>query len=160
MKTTLLRKPRFKSIWIEIIVALLLCLWIYTGINKLMDYSNFQTQLGRSPFIQHIAGFIAITLPAGELLLAIMLIFKKTRKLGLYLSFGLMLLFTGYIWIMLHYAYDLPCSCGGVLAKLSWNDHLIFNAAYTLLAVTGILLEESISGQAPAYKNVNLAPQA
>lgn len=133
---------KISKISIEIIAALLIVLWIYTGLNKMMDYSTFKTQLGRSPFIQSLAGFIAITLPAGEMVLAGLLIFKKTRKSGLYLSFGLMFLFTGYIWLMLNYAYDLPCSCGGVLAKLSWGDHLIFNSGFTILSITGIILSE------------------
>ncbi len=135
-------KLRFSTIVIELIVAALVILWIYTSISKFYDYENFKTQLGRSPFLDGMSGFIAITLPAGELLLALFLVFRKTRKLGLYLSFALMLLFTGYIYIMLYYSYDLPCSCGGVLAKMSWNDHLYFNAGYTLLSLIGIILLE------------------
>lgn len=142
MGTSISWKTRSHRVAVELIVALLVILWIYTGINKLMDYNTFHTQLGRSPFIQSMAGFISYTLPTGELILAGLLIFKRTRKLGLYLSFALMLLFTGYIWIMLHYAYDLPCSCGGVLAKLSWSDHLFFNSGFTILALVGILMIE------------------
>lgn len=132
---------RRNNIIIEIIVSLLIILFIYTGINKIMDYSNFKFQLGRSPFIQPMANVIAMILPAGELLLAVFLVFKQTRLLGLYLSFTLMALFTGYIWIMLLYAYDLPCSCGGVLASLTWENHLIFNSVFTVLALIGIILE-------------------
>ena len=85
--------------------------------------------------------FIAATLPAGELLVAASLLFKRTRLTGLYASFFLMALFTGYIFMMLHFSYDLPCSCGGVLAKMSWQDHLLFNSAFTLLAGIAVILE-------------------
>jgi uncharacterized membrane protein YphA (DoxX/SURF4 family) len=132
-----------KRITIEIICSLLLILWIYTGLNKMMDYETFKFQLGRSPFIQPMAGFIAATLPAGELLIALALVIKKTRLIGLYTSFALMLLFTGYIYAMLHYSYYVPCSCGGVLAALSWENHLIFNGCFTILALVGIVLESS-----------------
>ncbi|MET7000176.1 MauE/DoxX family redox-associated membrane protein [Chitinophaga defluvii] len=132
---------RFRKISLEIIVALLIILFIYTGLNKMLDYTNFKFQLGRSPFIQSMSGFIAATLPAGEILVATLLVFKPTRMLGLYASFILMALFTGYIWLMLHYAYDLPCSCGGVLAVLSWKDHLIFNGVFTIISLIGILLQ-------------------
>ncbi|MRG49028.1 hypothetical protein GFS24_28220 [Chitinophaga sp. SYP-B3965] len=148
------------KIIIELIVALLIVLWIYTGLNKMLDYATFKTQLGRSPFIQPLAGFIAITLPTGELLLSGLLIFKKTRKLALYLSFGLMLLFTGYIWIMLNYAYDLPCSCGGVLAKLSWNDHLIFNSGFTILSLLGIILIEKLPKSSVTINTLKTNPQS
>lgn len=133
-----------KTTIVEIISSLLIILFIYTGLNKMMDYNNFKVQMGRSPFIQNMAGFISLTLPAGELLLAATLIFKRTRLIGLYASFFLMALFTGYIWIMLHYAYDLPCSCGGVLAALSWHDHLIFNSVFTLLAMFGVILQSGL----------------
>jgi hypothetical protein len=89
-------------------------------------------------------GFIAATLPAGELAIALALVIKRVRLIGLYASYFLMLLFTGYIWIMLHYSYDLPCSCGGILAALSWKDHLIFNSVFTALALIGVILQRSI----------------
>lgn len=135
-------RTRFSNIFLEIIVAALVILWIYTSISKLYDYENFRTQLGRSPFLENISTFTANVLPVGELLLALLLIIRKTRVLGLYLSFGLMLMFTGYIYIMLYYSYDLPCSCGGVLAQMSWDNHLYFNIGYTLLALIGILIIE------------------
>jgi hypothetical protein len=130
-----------RNIAIEIISSLLIILFIYTGLNKMMDYSSFKFTLGRSPFIQHMNGLIAAVLPTGELLIALALVIKRTRLIGLYASYFLMVLFTGYIWIMLQYAYDLPCSCGGVLAQLSWKDHLMFNSAFTLLALIGVLLQ-------------------
>jgi len=136
---------RLRKIILEVIISLLIILFIYTGLNKMLDYSNFKFQLGRSPFIQPLAGFIAATLPAGEILVALLLVFKRSRMLALYLSFTLMALFTGYIWLMLHYAYDLPCSCGGVLAVLTWKDHLIFNSAFTILALIGIALQSKIT---------------
>ncbi|TXJ24867.1 MAG: hypothetical protein E6Q24_15070 [Chitinophagaceae bacterium] len=131
-------KRRF---FIVIICSLLAFLFVYTGLNKMLDYSEFRFQLGRSPFIQPIAGLVAATLPAFELLVALALIFSATRLWGLYASFFLMLLFTGYIWTMLKYSYYVPCSCGGVLAALDWNDHLIFNGAFTLLSLVGIILQ-------------------
>jgi methylamine utilization protein MauE len=141
-----------KKIAIEIISSLLIILFIYTGLNKMMDYSSFKFTLGRSPFIQHLNGPIAVLLPAGELLTALVLVIKRTRLIGLYASYFLMVLFTGYIWIMLHYAYDLPCSCGGVLAQLSWKDHLIFNMAFTLLALVGVLLQSSVGSAVVSNK--------
>ena len=105
-----------------------------------MEYDDFKLQMERSPFIGNMAGLIAATLPSGELLIALALILKKYRLLGLYLSLFLMALFTGYIWLMLQYAPDLPCTCGGILTRMSWQDHLVFNGAATLFAIAGIFL--------------------
>jgi TRAP-type C4-dicarboxylate transport system permease small subunit len=140
-----MKVQHLSHIVVQVICALLIALFIYTGINKLSDYSNFKIELGRSPFIQSLNGFIASTLPAGELLIACLLLIKRTRLPGLYLSYILLALFTGYIALMLRYAYDLPCSCGGIMASLSWNGHLLVNALFTGLTITGILLESKHS---------------
>ncbi len=133
-----------KATIVEIICSLLIILFIYTGLNKMLDYDTFQFQLGRSPFVQHMNKLIAATLPAGELLIAAALIWKRTRLIGLYISFFLMALFTGYIYAMMHYSYYMPCSCGGILAAMSWNDHLIFNSIFTVLALIGIILQSQL----------------
>lgn len=129
------------KIVLETIIALLVILWIYTGTLKLLDHEQTRFQMGRSPFIQPIAGFTSWAIPVGELIIAILLVFKSTRMIGLFASFFLMLLFTGYIYAMLHYSYYIPCSCGGVLGLLSWEAHLVFNIIYSTLAMIGILLQ-------------------
>jgi uncharacterized membrane protein YphA (DoxX/SURF4 family) len=132
---------------VEIICALLIILFIYTGLNKMIDIDKFKFEMGRSPFIQNINEFIAYTVPTGEMLLALLLIIKRTRLLGLYLSFALMALFTGYIWLMLNYSYDLPCSCGGILEKMSWKDHLFFNVGFTILSLIGITIQTKVKSK-------------
>lgn len=126
---------------VEIISSLLILLFIYTGLSKMLDYSEFRLQLGKSPFITHFASLVAWTLPAFEILVALALFFKKSRLVGLYASLFLMTMFTAYIYAMLNYSYDLPCSCGGIISKMTWGQHLWFNVGYTVLAVAGTFLE-------------------
>jgi uncharacterized membrane protein YphA (DoxX/SURF4 family) len=140
-----MRKISFYKISLEIILILLVILWIYTGLTKMINYADTRFQMGRSPFIKPMAGFVAATLPAFEIIVAGLLVFKRTRLLGLYASFFLMLLFTGYIYAMLHYSYYVPCSCGGVLAILTWNQHLLFNTIYTLFALFGVILQTTLA---------------
>jgi uncharacterized membrane protein YphA (DoxX/SURF4 family) len=140
----IVRAFKRKSTYVELICTLLVILFIYTGLNKLLDYSNFKAQLEQSPFIKDFSGIIALTLPAGEILLSLALLINRIRLLGLYLSFFLMFLFTGYIYAMLEYSYYLPCSCGGVLAAMSWEQHLVFNAFFTALALAGTILQSKI----------------
>src|SRR5688500_18099314 len=99
---------------VEIISSLLVLLFAYAAISKRLTYSTFVDQLNRSPFLQYISNFTSVAIPTGELLISVALLFPKIRLLGLYASFALMLLFTSYIYIMLHYSYYIPCSCGGV----------------------------------------------
>jgi len=146
-----------RNLVIEIISSLLILLFVYTGVSKLLDFSNFHLQLSKSPFITAFADPVAWTIPAGELLVALALIFKRTRLLGLYASLFLMTMFTAYIYAMLHYSYDLPCSCGGIISKMSWTQHLWFNAGFVILCISGILLQSSRQNL-PEVKSEELPP--
>jgi hypothetical protein len=131
----------FRKPLIEIICALLIFLFIYTGISKLLDYHTFKRQLGQSPFITFYAPLLAWALPLGEIIIAGMLSFNRTRLAGLYLSFFLLCLFTFYLAAMLQLSYYIPCSCGGILQALSWQAHIILNIVFILLTAAGTLLQ-------------------
>jgi hypothetical protein len=143
-------KTRAFNITIEAITALLLLLWIYTGLTKLIHFDKFSFEAGRSPFLQHIAPLVAITVPVTELIISILLVIKRTRVIGLYASLFLITLFTGYVYIMLRYAYDLPCSCGGIIELLTWEQHLIVNFMITLLTAIAIILQTVVNKQSIA----------
>jgi len=130
-----------KNTIVDIISALLLFLFVYAALSKLLDFDKFKYQLSQSPFITNISWLVVWAIPLGEILISILLITKRTRLTGLYLSFFLMLLFTGYIFIMLRYSAYLPCSCGGVLSNMSWKQHFVFNLAFTGLSLLGIMIQ-------------------
>src|ERR1700712_4227739 len=134
---------RVRKIIVEIVAFLLIVLFTYTATSKLFGYSNFKFQLTRSPFITGIAGTIAWLLPMSEIIIACMLCINRLRQTGLYASFFMMLVFTGYIYAMLHFSPFLPCSCGGVLAAMSWQQHFYFNIFFIILALTGIVAFET-----------------
>src|SRR5690606_2794845 len=126
------------------ICLLLITLWIYTSINKLMEYEQSQSQLAAQAMIGEYAGLLVWLLPALEILAAVLLVVRLTRKAGMLLSFLLMLLFTGYVGLVVAGLWEnIPCSCGGVLNQLGWKEHLVFNLFFTLLAGMGIYLMKS-----------------
>jgi uncharacterized membrane protein YphA (DoxX/SURF4 family) len=135
-----------RKVIVEIISVLFIILWVSAALSKLTDLASFKFQLGRSPFIQHIGTFTAITIPIAEIVIALLLVFNGTKLGGLYASFFLMLLFTGYIYMMLYQSYFIPCSCGGILKLFGldedWQKHFEFNIAATIIAAAGILLYE------------------
>jgi hypothetical protein len=132
-----------KNTIVEVISGLLVFLFIYAALSKLLDFSRFKYQISQSPFITNISWLVIWTIPLGEIMISICLIIKRTRLAGLYLSFFLMLLFTGYIFIMLRYSSYLPCSCGGVLSIMSWKQHFIFNLLFTGLSLAAIIMQNS-----------------
>lgn len=132
---------KLRTILVEIIATLLISLFVYTGVSKLADYSTFSLQLSKSPFISPLVKLVAWEIPTIELIAAFLLAIKNTKLLGLYISLFLMTLFTAYIYAMLHYSYYIPCSCGGILSAMNWDQHLVFNAVFTIICIAGILLE-------------------
>lgn len=125
----------------SIVALLFVVLFLYTGISKLMDYAVFKEQIATSPILAPIASFTAWALPLTEFAVAVLLFIPAWRLWGLYASFVLMFLFTGYIVAILNFSKELPCSCGGVLAEMSWDQHLVFNIVFTVLALVAALLE-------------------
>jgi len=146
-----------RNLIIEIISSLLILLFVYTAFSKLLDFTTFKVQLSKSPFINPFASTVAWALPLVEILVAVALTIKRTRLLGLYASLFLMTMFTAYIYTMLHYSYYIPCSCGGVISKLSWTQHLWFNSVFVLLSISGILLQVT-SDHHPEAKEEKLPP--
>ena len=129
---------------IQIICLLLITLWIYTALSKLMDVTLFKAQLSRQTLISEYAALFVWFLPALEIAAALLLMFTITRKLGMLLSFSLMSLFTIYVGLAVFgYLENVPCSCGGFLNRLGWRDHLWFNLFFTFLAAAGIYLLRS-----------------
>jgi uncharacterized membrane protein YphA (DoxX/SURF4 family) len=141
---------------IEIILVLNIILFLYTGISKIMDYSEFKEQLADSPMLGFASTPVAILLPWLEFAVALMLIIPKWRLKGLYATLGLMILFTAYIIGLFSVNKELPCSCGGIIALLSWKQHIIFNSVFILLNALAIRLQKrEKKEQAKAWSNMN-----
>lgn len=137
MKT---RQTNFREMVIQTICALLVILFVYAASSKLMDFTKFRVELGKSPLLTAFAGIIAWIIPAIELVIATLLCIPRSRLAGLYASFTLMCLFTLYIGYILRFSPYVPCSCGGVLQNMSWNTHLVFNSCFVVLAALGVLI--------------------
>lgn len=131
-------RPTLKTSFIVITTYLFILLFVYAAVSKLLDYENFKVQLGQSPMLGSYATFFVWSVPIIELLIAFALSFKFLRRIGLMAAYMLMLMFTAYIYIILHYSSFVPCSCGGVLEKMSWKEHLIFNAVFIVFALLSI----------------------
>jgi uncharacterized membrane protein YphA (DoxX/SURF4 family) len=129
-----------KEIAIDIISALFVLLFLYASLTKLLDYQKFTVQLGQSPMLTSIAGFVAWFIPVVELVIAVGLIFTRTRLIALHASLFLMVMFSGYIIAITQFSFYVPCSCGGILNSLGWVEHFIFNMVFVVLATVAILL--------------------
>ncbi|WP_316838134.1 MauE/DoxX family redox-associated membrane protein [Pedobacter nutrimenti] len=129
-----------KTVIVEVISALFILLFIYASLSKVLDFEKFMVELGKSPILSSLADLMAITVPALELIITGLLFIKRSQMIALYSSFCLMVMFTAYIVGILNFSPYVPCSCGGLLQYMSWNQHLVFNVIFVLLAGIAILI--------------------
>lgn len=126
--------------WItELIIFLLTALFCYTALYKLRDYNQFIWQVNNQPFDNRITSILAPALPAAELALIILLLWPRTRMIGLIGATVLLTMFTIYTALVTFHFYDrVPCVCATAFEHFSWPAHLLSNVIFLALAVTGI----------------------
>ena len=127
-------KYRNSKVFVPISRFLLILLFTYTGISKLSGHAQFAAQLSLQPDLAPVSLFLSWMLPVAELLTVLFLLFEQTELLGFLSSAFLMTAFTIYVGGMLLFQSALPCSCGGVIAQMTWKEHLIFNFFFTGLS--------------------------
>jgi len=135
---------------IKTISMLLILLWVYAAVSKLIVFNVFAYQLAKQPLPSWSIPILQWFIPAVELLAVALLSFPKSLKLGFLLSFLLLLAFTLYVGFGLARVYSkIPCSCGGILNGAGWGEHLIFNIGFTILAFIGWLLIRKNKARTP-----------
>lgn len=119
---------------------LLVLLWLHSGGSKLADFKEYEKSMYLQTPLRLIVDPLIWVLPPLEALLAVMLIIPRTRLLGFYSSFVLLLSFTFYIGLILADVFPRePCSCGGIIRQFNWRQHFVFNLFFLTVSVTGIL---------------------
>lgn len=129
-----------KNYAVTIAVFLLCLLFMYAGLVKALDYNLFVTDMSKSPLlVKYNKELLGPAVLGMEFLIVVLLSFRPTRLAGLYLSFFVMAVFTLYLGVLYFFFTNIPCSCGGILGKMSYPVHITFNGIFTLIAGTGVL---------------------
>ena len=141
---------RNRKMWdIEVLsfisAVLLIVLFGYTAVAKLLDYEKFvfQMRLSPAPMVAWAAPVLGWFVPLIEIVIVAALCFERWRVAGLHASLFLLLIFEVYIVTMLLSGSKLPCTCGGIVSKMSWTQHLWFNLAFMLVAAAPVVLKKS-----------------
>ena len=126
--------------------VLLIVLFGYTALMKLWEHDKFvfQMRLSPTPLMGWAAPVLSWLVPIIELLIVTALLFDRCRVAGLYASLVLLAVFEIYITMMLLSGSKLPCTCGGIISRMSWTRHLWFNAACMLIAGVPIILKKHL----------------
>ncbi|MXV49938.1 hypothetical protein GS399_03065 [Pedobacter sp. HMF7647] len=132
-----------RIVWQDATVALLILLWVYAAGSKLLNYEYSRQQMMNQVFSANMAKLLTWMVPVSELFTAALLLFTSTRYYGLLASLSLLLAFTAYITLIkLNTFGRIPCSCGGVIAKLNWQQHLAFNIIFLLLTALSLFTNQ------------------
>jgi hypothetical protein len=137
---SLRQTQKWKEITFDAVSYLYVLLFVYTASSKIITYGAFYEVMGQLPVIGKYHYFFAPLIPASEILISILLIVPASRKAGLLASVFLMIGFTMYLGLMIASDVSLPCSCGGVIAGMTWQVHLLFNSSFILLGIVALLL--------------------
>lgn len=107
-----------------------------------------------SPVLEAAPEAVARIIIGAEGIAVMLLLIPLTRWYGLILAALLMSLFTAYIAYMLITASSLPCSCGGIISKLGWKEHLWLNIGLFIIACVAVKVGAPRTIKETAYKKI------
>lgn len=131
-----------------ITVAILLLLWIPAVVDKVLSFQHFRAGIEHQPLPSWLASPLIYTLPVLEATTIVLLLVDRTRRWGMWLSFLLMLAFTGYVGFAIAEGLSkdkYPCACGSVISGMTWFQHFWFNQFFLLVSAWGIYLTKKTS---------------
>ncbi|MEO8583413.1 MAG: MauE/DoxX family redox-associated membrane protein [Flavitalea sp.] len=119
--------------------SLLVLMYTYAAISKLLMYNAFRFEFLGHVLIRNYTGIIAWTFPVSELPIVCLIIMSGTHQISLRSDIGLLIFFTLYIIWMFRFYSSAPCSCGGVLSEMSWKPRLLFNLFFIGIGLTPLM---------------------
>lgn len=130
------------TIWRACLNALLVLIFAYAAISKLIAYEDFRRQMLNQVLPPAVDLAIYYLLPPAEAATVLLLTFPRSNRAGLWMALALLAAFTSYVaLVMLHAWSRVPCSCGGVLGELKWGPHLALNVFFLAITLVNIYLE-------------------
>jgi hypothetical protein len=147
---------RLTTRWLtDTATAVLICIFVYAALSKLLEYHLFTLQLHQHPYLRSIAATVAWGLPAAELIVAALMTIPATRMAGLYSTCTMLVIFTVYLEVMLLSGKHLPCACGGIISSLNWKQHMVFNTILIAMAVVTIISKRKfLMRKRPLQENI------
>lgn len=118
--------------------ALLIYLFVQTGLSKILHHAVFRIQMGKQPLPGWSKPILVYALPIMEWTTVLLLLFRRTRLWGLLLAASLMFAYSVYAYLAYKEVYGyVICACGKVFEDMGWREHFHFNAQHTLVALAG-----------------------
>ncbi|PZV82296.1 hypothetical protein CLV31_109157 [Algoriphagus aquaeductus] len=126
---------------------ILIFIWAYTGLEKLIRFDQSRKAFLNQPMPNWLEEYLAFLIPGIELLIATLLLFSVTRWWGYLGSILLLTVFITYVGLIWVGAFPrVPCNCAGIIESLGWAEHFVLNLGLIGLAVWGLRLEAGKHG--------------
>ena len=130
-------------------VFLLILVWTYTGLEKIIRFEASRKAFHNQTFPVELAELLSYSIPALELLLAVLLLFSVTRWWGYLGSILLLTVFITYVGLIWVGAFPrVPCNCAGIIESLGWSEHLVLNLIFLILACQGLYFRSNKKAEA------------
>ncbi|WP_439490208.1 MauE/DoxX family redox-associated membrane protein [Algoriphagus sp.] len=118
---------------------LLILLWTYTGLDKIIHWETSRKAFHNQTFPAELAEVLAYAVPTVELLIALLLLFSVSRWWGYLSSILLLTVFTTYVGLIWVGAFPrVPCNCAGILESLGWEVHFWLNNVMIVISIIGL----------------------
>lgn len=124
------------------VCSMFVFLFVYAAMSKFREFEKFHNQIQQSPLLAAHSELFSHGVLLLELIIACLLLNDKLKSYALLGSFSLMVIFSAYIIAITKYSEFVPCSCGGILEKMSWNQHLYFNVFFVIIAAVAFLIDD------------------
>ncbi len=126
----------------KMVLALLVSVWTYTGLDKLIQFKDSRNAFHNQTFPPELAEALSYLVPGVELLIALLLLFSMTRWWGYLGSILLLSVFTTYVGLIWVGAFPrVPCNCAGIIESLGWAEHFWMNLGLIGMAIYGVWME-------------------
>ena len=120
-----------------IIELVFIGLYTYTALEKLLDFDIWIIKLFKTGFFSlSFSYFLGVGVPIAEFVIVFCLIFQL--KFCYQINFFFILVLTLYLIFHHYFSLSENCSCGGLLERLDFVSHLLFNIG--LLFLSSVLL--------------------
>lgn len=127
-------KMKFRALYVDLVVWAAIFLFVFLGLSKFLNLNALRHDMLNQPIPYGLARVLMWLIPACEIMLSLILVFRRLRTVGLWGSFVLVLIYTLYTGLVLIHFFDyVPCSCGGILKFLSWSQNLVFDCIVLIL---------------------------
>lgn len=106
---------------------------------KVVKYATYRSYLHESGLMSDGAAlWVSFMLPAVELIVAGLLAWPRSRRIGLWAVIALLPFYHYYLYYVLHKAPFIPCGCLGVL-PITWEQHYTLNILVLLISIVALI---------------------